>query len=140
MTPEISGFDSQQHPLVFYDGLCGLCHKSVQWILKHDHREKFRFATLQGDLAQQYLSPEQTKKLESVVVISRGKVFAESAAFFEIAGQLGGWPSLLRVFSILPKFLTNRIYRFIARNRYGWFGKFDSCPIPEPKVRSRFLE
>lgn len=132
--------DTHQNPLVLYDGLCGLCHKAVQWILERDKKEKFRFATLQGDLARQYLQPDQRQKLESVVVLSRGAVFEESAAFFEIASRIGGWPAVLSVFRFLPSFISDGVYRFIAKRRYGWFGKYDSCPIPDPKVRARFLD
>ncbi len=120
------------HPIVFYDGLCGLCNKSVQAILKRDKKGKFYFATLQGDVAAEYLTDEQRKDLDSVVVRSRDRNFKESGAFFEIAATLGGWPGFFLVFSWLPSDFTDKVYRWIAKNRYKWFGKLDACPMPDP--------
>ena len=128
------------HPIVFYDGLCGLCNKTVQAILKRDKKGKFYFATLQGDVAAEYLTDEQRKDLDSVVVRSRDRNFKESGAFFEIAATLGGWPGFFLVFSWLPSDFTDKVYRWIAKNRYKWFGKLDACPMPDPNVRHRFLD
>lgn len=135
-----SAIDTFKYPIVFYDGLCGLCNRSVQWILKHDKKNKFHFATLQGDIAAKYLSDAQRKKLDSLVVISRNRTFKESGAFFEIVANLGGWPSYFLVFSWLPSDFTDKIYRYVAIRRYDWYGKLDACPLPDPAVRDRFLD
>lgn len=137
---EPTTIDTFKHPIVFYDGLCGLCNKSVQWILKHDRKGKFYFATLQGDIAEQYLSEEQRSNLDSVVVFSRDRIFEESGAFFEIVANLGGWPSYFLVFSWLPSSFTDKVYQYVAKRRYKWFEKLDACPLPDPGVRERFLD
>lgn len=125
---------------MLYDGVCGLCNRSVQWILTHDNKEQFRFATLQGEMAEQWLKKLPTEVEESVVLVYRNQIYTASSAAFKIAKLLGGWPRLLAVFSVLPQRLTDRVYKWIARNRYRWFGKFDTCPLPNEKVRSRFLD
>lgn len=132
--------DTTKHPLVLYDGVCGLCNRSVQWILKHDRKEQFRFATLQGYLAKQWLDQVPSGAPESVVLVYRDQIYTTSAAAFKIARLLGGWPKGLAVFSVLPEKLTDAVYNWIARNRYKWFGKHDTCPMPDESVRDRFLD
>ena len=137
---EPTDIDTYKYPIVFYDGVCGLCNRSVQFILKHDKKSKFHFATLQGEVAKRFLTEEQRVQLNSVVVKSRDRIFKESGAFFEIMGNLGGWPSYMLMFSWLPSKFTDRIYRYVAERRYKWYGKLDNCPVPEPKVKERFLD
>lgn len=135
-----TNIDTHQNPLLFYDGLCGLCNQSVRWVLRYDNKEHFRFATLQGEIAEKWLSDEQRENLDSIVLVSNNRVLTQSTAVFEITRHLSGWPRLLRFFSGLPKGLTNAVYHFIARNRYRWFGKLETCPMPDEKVRNRFLD
>lgn len=132
--------DTHKNPVVFYDGYCGLCNWAIQFILKHDRQKIFRFATLQGDTAREVLSSEDREDLTTVVVWSRREIFKESGAFFEIVKLLGGGFKLLRVFGWLPRKFTDATYRFVARNRYSWFGVHDQCPLPDEKVRNRFLD
>jgi len=140
MMTDLSNIDTHKNPLLFYDGLCGLCNRSVQWVLRYDKKAHFRFATLQGDIADKWLSKEQRDNLDSIVLVSKGEVLTQSTAAFEITRHLSGWPCFLRFFSVLPKGLTDTVYRLIARNRYRWFGKLETCPMPDEEVKSRFLD
>lgn len=127
---------NESQPIIFYDGLCGLCDKSVQFVLKHDKLKLFRFATLQSDFAYNTIGQQQT---DSFVLLDRNKIYLESTAALLTLKKLGGPWRLLAVFLIVPPFIRNAVYRFVARNRYKWFGRFDSCKVPDPETRSRFI-
>ena len=129
------------HPVVLFDGVCNLCNGSVQFILKRDPRGRFRFASLQSEtgrslMAEHGLDPDV---LSSVLLVEDGRVWRESSAALRIARHLpGGW-KLLRVFAVVPRPLRDAVYRWIARNRYRWFGKTETCWLPTPELRERFL-
>ena len=125
-------------PIVFYDGVCGLCDHSVQFIIKRDTRHKFRYATLQSDFAKQTLG--SSISFDSFVLFENGKAFYRSTAALKMFQQLGGIWILLYAFIIVPPFIRNGVYDFVARNRYKWFGKLDSCKIPTPEQRELFLD
>ena len=132
---------SEPTAIVLFDGVCNLCHGSVRFILKRDPREHFRFASLQSDpgrdLLREYDLPED---LSTIVLIENGRAFHRSSAALRIARRLrGAWP-LLAVFLVIPPPLRDLVYRFIANNRYRWFGKKDVCSLPEPGQAARFLE
>lgn len=123
-------------PIIFYDGFCGLCDKSVQTVLKYDKKKQFRFATLQSDYAKSILGDLQE---DSFVLYEQNKIYLRSTAALRTAKKLSGlWP-LLYAFMLVPAFIRDGVYRFIASNRYQWFGKYDSCKIPDPETRSRFI-
>lgn len=127
--------------VLLFDGVCNLCNSSVQFILARDPKAKFRFASLQSDEGQALLQEfeDRPSDLSSVVLIEDGQLYARSDAALRVARQLsGGWP-LLYAFIVLPRALRDAVYNWIARNRYRWFGKRDSCMIPSPELRSRFL-
>lgn len=127
--------------IVLFDGVCNLCNASVQFIITHDPQEYFKFAALQSAAATKLLQNHSTPvgTLESVILIEDGKVYVESAAALRIARRLRGlWP-LLFAFIIVPRPIRDGIYRFIARNRYRWFGKQESCMMPTKALRARFL-
>jgi predicted DCC family thiol-disulfide oxidoreductase YuxK len=126
------------HPIVFYDGVCGLCDRSVQFMIKHDHKRIFRYATLQSDIAKQTLGNQIT--FDSFVLYENGKAFYQSTAAIKVLKKLGGMWSLGYVFMIVPAFIRNAVYNFVARNRYKWFGKFDRCKIPTAEQRDLFLD
>jgi predicted DCC family thiol-disulfide oxidoreductase YuxK len=128
-------------PVILFDGLCNLCNQSVQFIIRKDPSANFRFTALQSPLGQQLLTAHHVSlnKLYSVVLIKNNKVYQRSSAALEIARQLTGlWP-LFYAFIIVPPFIRNAVYDWIARNRYRWFGKRDECMIPTPELKSRFL-
>ncbi len=130
-----------QKPIILFDGVCNLCNNSVQFVIKHDTSNKFMFAALQSIkgqiLLQQYNLPQQG--FNSFVLLQNEKVFLKSTAALNVVKQLNGPVKLLYGFIIVPAFIRNAVYNFIARNRYKWFGKKDSCIIPTPALQSRFL-
>lgn len=126
----------QASPIIFYDGLCGLCDKSVQFVLKHDKKKVFKFATLQSDFAKQTLGHLEE---DSFVLFENNTIYIRSTAALRTAKFLPGLWKLLYGFVIVPAFIRDGVYRFIAKNRYKWFGKFDSCKIPDAATKSRFI-
>ena len=134
--------------LVFYDGVCGLCDGFVRFLLKRDRDARFRFAPLQGDLARAALPSHgiDPAELSSVVVVTGWqsadeRVFTRSRAVLEAAALLGGaWSSAAALGHIVPQPLADFFYGLVARFRYRVFGKFETCPIPPPEWRDRFLE
>jgi predicted DCC family thiol-disulfide oxidoreductase YuxK len=141
------GVDGSEHSIIFYDGECGLCNRFVQFVLKHDYGGLFRFAALQRDTARHLLEPYRVdlSNLSTICVIadpgaSSEKFFTQSDAVIEILGRLGiSWWVVSFVLRIIPRGLRDWGYRFVARHRYQIFGKYDSCPIPDPKDAHRFL-
>ncbi len=128
--------------IVFFDGVCNFCNGTVNFVIDRDPKGIFRFASLQSEFAKQKLTPYDidTSNLYSIILLKNDKVFHKSNAALEIARGMGGlWP-LLYIFKIIPAFLRNLIYDFIARNRYKWFGKLDACRIPTPDIKERFLD
>jgi predicted DCC family thiol-disulfide oxidoreductase YuxK len=137
------GADSamSNHPVILFDGVCNLCNNSVLFVIKRDPKSRFRFASLQSQYGQEQMRRFNlsTSDLNSVLLVKEGKLFQKSSAALEIAGMLnGGWP-LLYLFKIVPPFIRNWVYDWIARNRYAWFGKKDACMIPTPELKSRFI-
>lgn len=128
-------------PVVLFDGVCNFCDASVQFIIRNDPAGKFRFAPLQSAFAREILQKNglNPEVFDSVLLVENGKVYQKSAAALRIARKLRRlWP-VLYVFIIVPPFIRNAVYDFIARNRYRWFGKKDACMLPTPEIRSRFL-
>jgi predicted DCC family thiol-disulfide oxidoreductase YuxK len=128
-------------PIVLYDGVCGLCNRSVQLILRNDRRGRFRFAALQSDagraLLEKFGLPPEA--LDSVVLVDGGQAWRKSRAALRIARRMDPpWP-LLWPLVIIPRPVADLLYNLLARNRYRIFGKLDACMIPPPEVRARFL-
>lgn len=129
------------NPIILFDGVCNLCNGAVQFVIKHDRNNKFQFAALQSAMGQQLLQQNNLPQqgFDSFVLIQGEKVFLKSTAALQVAKQLSGPIKLLYGFIIVPAFIRNAVYAFIAKNRYKWFGKKDSCMIPTPSLQSRFL-
>ena len=127
--------------ILFFDGHCNLCSRSVQWILKRDKQGKIKFAPLQGITAAQLLGPTLGHaNMNSVVLWQQGKVYTQSTAALQAARMLdGGWPALYALI-IVPPFIRNAVYNFIARHRYRWFGRHQTCWLPRPEWTKRFLD
>lgn len=126
-----------------FDGVCNLCNNSVQFVIKRDKNDVFRYAALQSDVGQQLLKQRHidTTAVDSIILIEPGVAFyTKSDAALEIAQDLGGLWKLSAIFSWIPATLRNRIYDFVAKNRYKWFGKQESCMIPTPELRAKFLD
>jgi predicted DCC family thiol-disulfide oxidoreductase YuxK len=127
------------HPIVFFDGVCGLCNASVDRLLKWDHRGVLRFAPLQGLTAAQLLPAERINDLDSFVLLDdRGMHLRSDAALRAVAHLGGGW-RLANALRVVPAFLRDAVYGRIARNRYRWFGRRDACRLPLPNEQERFL-
>ncbi|MFT6996495.1 MAG: putative DCC family thiol-disulfide oxidoreductase YuxK [Cryomorphaceae bacterium] len=126
--------------LVLFDGYCNLCNGAVQFIIKRDPKEHFRFSSLSWPPAKSLLQKNpEFGEVDSILLFENGELFQKSTAALKIAGKLGGlWP-VLKIFFVVPRFLRDPIYDFIARNRYKWFGKKDICMMPDKKVDHLFL-
>lgn len=128
-------------PVIYFDGVCNLCSGVVQFILKHDKKEIFKFASLQGDAGQRMLAAHNfpTAHFKTFILEENGRVFTRSSAALRIAKLLGGAWSLAYVLTIVPAFIRDAIYNFISDNRYKWFGKKDACWMPKPEWNRRFI-
>ncbi len=130
-----------QHSIILFDGVCNLCNGAVQFVIKHDKQKHFMFASLQSDAGQQLLKQHQLpqQNFNSFILIENNKAFIKSTAALMVAKQLSGIIKLLYGFIIVPPFIRNSVYNFIAKNRYKWFGKKDTCMMPTQNLTSRFL-
>ena len=128
--------------VVLFDGVCILCNSSVNFIIKHDTKERFLFASLQSDAAKELLLHFEIKKIDlnTVFLIENGILYKKSTAALKIIKHLSKGFSLLYGFIIIPKSIRNWIYCVIAKNRYKWFGKESVCIIPSEKTRNKFLD
>ena len=129
--------------IILFDGICNLCDSSVQFVIRHDKKDIFRFVPLQSELGQQIINHIgiSPSKIDSTILYEPGKAYYyKSDAAFKILKEIRGIHTLLLGFSILPKSLLDYIYDYVAKNRYKWFGKKESCMIPTPELQSKFLE
>lgn len=132
---------SQPPALIMFDGVCNLCNGFVQFVIARDQQGYYKFASLQSEEARPYLEKcgISAAALGSVVLYENGKCYTRSTAALRILKKLsGGWP-LMFGFMIVPGFIRNQVYDLIAANRYRWFGKQESCWLPTPELKSRFL-
>ena len=132
----------EEKPVILFDGICHLCAASVQFIIKRDPHQRFRFARLQSVVAQQLLARygAADSNLDSVILIHKGKLHRKSRAALHTALLLNrAWP-LMGLFLLVPRFIADPVYDYIGRNRYRWFGRMESCWLPESDQRWRFLD
>ena len=132
-------------PVLLYDGVCGFCNRSVQLILDHDRRGVMRFAALQSDYGQALVERHpELRGVDSVVYVEGApggeRVHVRSDAALKVAGYLGGFWRLFLAAKLVPRAARDYLYDLFARNRYRVFGKYDTCMLPPPEVRSRFLD
>ena len=126
--------------VILFDGVCNLCNGAVQFIIKRDPDAYFSFAPLQEEKGQQLLRPfNKELSMNSVILIENGRLYEKSAAALQICSHLRGAWKLLYVFKIIPSFLRDPLYNYVARNRYKWFGKKEHCMLPTKDTRKRFL-
>lgn len=128
--------------IILFDGVCNLCDTTVQFIIKRDRKDIFRFVPQQSDLGQQiiaYLGIDPVKT-DSILLYEPGKAYyIKAEAAIRIGKALGGMYALMSVFLIFPDFITNNVYNYIAKNRYKWYGKKSECMIPTAEMKSKFL-
>ena len=128
--------------LILFDGVCNLCDASVQYIIKHDTKDIFRYTALQSELGQEIIKKFNidTDKTDSILLYSEeGGISYKSTAALKIASKLGFPRNLLVSFLVIPAFIRNGVYDYIAKNRYKWYGKKEECMIPTPELKSKFL-
>ncbi|WP_291910646.1 thiol-disulfide oxidoreductase DCC family protein [Chitinophaga sp. CB10] len=130
-----------EHGIILFDGVCNFCNASVNYVIRHDGRGYFRFASLQSEMAASLAQTYQfsTEGMASFVLLENGKVYTKSTAALRVARQLGFPAKLLYAFIIVPSFIRDGVYNMIARNRYRWFGRQDACMVPTPELRGRFM-
>jgi predicted DCC family thiol-disulfide oxidoreductase YuxK len=132
---------ADEHPVILFDGVCNLCNASVHFIIRNDPRRIFRFAALQSPAAAALLQSASAGPLpDSLVLVENNQVHTRSTAILRIARRLRSPFPLAVAFIILPTPLRDWIYNIIARRRYRWFGKRDSCMVPTPELAARFLD
>jgi predicted DCC family thiol-disulfide oxidoreductase YuxK len=127
--------------ILLFDGVCNFCDGTVQFVLKHDKKAVFKFASLQSDAGQQILAKNSLPltDFDSFVYVDGDKVYFKSTAALHVLKELGGLFRLSFLLIVIPRPIRDYIYSILAKNRYKWFGKKDSCTLPTPETRERFL-
>lgn len=128
--------------IILFDGVCNLCNGAVQFVIRHDPDQQFLFAALQSNAGLQLLNQYniQSATLSSFILIQDGKYYTKSTGALRVARRIKGPWQFLYILIIVPKFIRDVVYEWIAQNRYRWFGKKDSCMIPSPEIMARFLQ
>jgi len=129
--------------IILFDGVCNLCNRTIQWIIKRDEKDLFRFAALQSDVGKKLTTERNidTKKIDSIILVEPGVAYyIKSTAALKIGRHLKGYRTMSRVLNLIPSGLRNIVYDFVARNRYRWYGKKDQCMLPTPELKAKFLE
>ena len=132
----------KKEKIIFFDGYCNLCNGFVNFIIRLDKKNKIFFAPLNGKTAEQILSKKEIKSVlpDSVIFYYDDVTSFKSKAVIDIFISLGGFYKLVVILKVIPSFILNFLYDTIAKNRYSWFGKRESCIVPDKKVISKFLE
>lgn len=130
------------HPIILFDGVCNLCNGAVQFIIERDTKQQFRFASLQSDIGKRYQAKAglSINELDTILLVENDQIYQKSTAALRIAKRLNGLWFLMFGFIIIPAFIRNAVYDLIARNRYRWFGKQESCWLPTPDLKVLFLD
>ena len=132
----------QNKKIILFDGVCNLCNGAVQFIIQRDKKDVFRFVALQSELGIEickYIGIDQ-QKIDSIILYKPAVAYYyKSTAVLEIATEIGGFYGLLGIFKVLPEKFRNYIYDYVAKNRYKWYGKKESCMIPTPELKAKFL-
>lgn len=131
----------KKHKIILFDGVCNLCNSTVQRVIKNDKKDVFRFTPLQSAVGMVMVTELgiDTAQTDSIILVEDATFYTKSTAALKIARELSGGYPLLYVFKIAPTIIRNWVYDFIAINRYKWFGKQESCMIPTPELKKKFL-
>ena len=129
------------HPIILFDGVCNFCNAGINFIINQDRKKVFRFAALQSEagqkLLQQYNLPKED--FDSFVLIDEDSAYQSSTAGLRLYNKLSWYWKWTQVFWIVPKFIRDGVYNIIAKNRYKWFGKKESCMVPNQEIKDRFI-
>ena len=132
---------SIEKPVILFDGVCNLCNRVVLFVIDRDRSAHFVFASLQSETARHMLQTYSFPiDVSTLVLVEDGRVSTRSTAALRIASGLGMPWSLCRVLMLMPRPARDLVYDWVARHRYGWFGRLDSCRLPTPELRARFLD
>lgn len=131
----------QQQSIILFDGVCNLCNASVSFVIERDKKNVFQFASLQSSFGQEVLKKHQlsASDFDSMILLQDEIIYQRSDAALRISKELSGAWKLLYGFIIVPRFIRNAVYNFVARNRYKWFGKQEACMIPTPELKAKFI-
>lgn len=128
--------------VILFDGVCNLCNGFVRFVVDRDRDGYFKFASLQSEKGRELLrrfAPEKVDKIDTIVLIENDNIYYKSTAALRIAKKLSAlWPAAYGLV-VIPNFIRNGVYDFIAANRYKWFGRKDECPLPTPETAKRFI-
>lgn len=129
------------HKIILFDGVCNLCNSSVNFIIDRDKKNIFKFAALQSEKGQKFLNKfgMDQNDFDSVVLVDENKFYSKSSAALKIVKEFPFLWKALYIFIIIPAPLRNFFYDLVAKNRYNWFGKKDSCRMPSPELKNKFL-
>jgi len=130
-----------KYDIILFDGVCNLCNTAVDFVIRRDKNDRFKFGSLQDKATKSILKDYKINQnyIDSIILIRGNQVFYKSKAALEIARNLGSpWP-VMYIFIIVPAIIRDPVYDWIARNRYRWFGKKETCRIPSPKEKQKFL-
>jgi predicted DCC family thiol-disulfide oxidoreductase YuxK len=126
------------HPVLFFDGLCNLCNRSVQFFLKRDKGNRFRFASLQSEAGKEALE-QVGKATDSVILYHKNRYYQQSGAVLRALILLGGLWKAAAIGLWVPRVVRDKVYDLVAANRYRWFGKNNECMLPAPGTENRFI-
>jgi predicted DCC family thiol-disulfide oxidoreductase YuxK len=131
----------ENRAVILFDGVCNLCNSAVQFVIKHDKENHFKFASIQSDAGQRLLNQYHLPQhdINSFVLIENATAFTRSTAALKVSKLLNGPVKLLYGFIIVPAFIRDAVYTFIANNRYRWFGQRKECMIPTPELKDKFI-
>ena len=123
--------------IVFFDGVCNLCNQSIDYMIQQPELDEFMFSSLQGETSKKYLTSDEINDLNTVVVIDGANKYTKSSAALHMLGKVN---YLWKIFFIIPEFIRNGVYSFIAKNRYKFWGSRDTCRLPSADEKDRFLD
>lgn len=133
--------DISNKTILFFDGNCGLCNRSVKFVLRKEKNNSLFFSPLQSEFAKKILKEKNvTENLDTMVLLENGKIYLRSSAALRLTKYMKGlWP-LLMIFIPVPSFIRNAVYNYVAKNRITWFGMADYCDMMTPELKKRFLD
>ncbi len=129
--------------IILFDGVCNLCNSSIQFIIKHDSKDLFRYTPLQSETGKRLISERKidTSKIDSIILIEPGVAYyTKSNAALRIGSNLEGYHNISGLLNLIPSKLRNIVYDFVAKNRYRWYGKKEECMVPTPELKAKFLD
>lgn len=128
--------------VILFDGVCNLCNNTVNWIISHDKKNRFKFASLQSDYGRHVIEQFNITAHypDTIVLLDNDKVYLRSVAVLRILKDLGGFYNLVHIFIIIPSPVLDFFYNIVAKYRYSWFGKRTVCRVPEASLKQKFIE